>query len=90
MAAKTATGVSVRDQLREWTAANPLRVWRTQEGISMMQAASLLGVGMSTVQGWEAGSNFPSDENLVTLGRAVGNPGIMADWQKWYGARPRV
>lgn len=74
--------------LKEWVEANPLRRFRKENGITMMQAASMMGVGMSSVQLWEKGAQRPGEESLKKIGTLVRDPKISETWQQWYAARP--
>lgn len=88
----TVTEPSVRDRQRAWYGENPLRVWRARLGVSMMGAATLLGVGMSAVQSWEQGVHQPSEESIALLATTMGvKPTTLSrKWRRWYANRPTL
>lgn len=83
---------TLKDRNREWIARNPLRAWRHRYGLSMMDGAVALGIGLSSVQSWEAGAHFPTDESMQTIAGVIGeDPDRLArKWRSWYEARPTV
>lgn len=83
---------TVKQRVTEWRDKNPLRVARTAEGLSIFECASVLGVGQSSVQVWEAGSTTPGDEHLDAIARLAGvkTTTLMARWSKWLAERPTI
>ena len=45
---------------KEWKRSNPLREWRTENGVSIHEAASLMNVSMTSIQLWESNGATPS------------------------------
>lgn len=91
MAPTTQTDAPLAERRRAWVEKNPLRVYRTREGVTLMAAAALLGVGISTVQAWESGARLPSSEQYdglatVTAGDATK---LAAAWERWHARQPR-
>lgn len=70
----------------EWMERNPLRSWRKASGTSIMEAASRLGVSMTTIQLWERGVNVPTDENLQSLQGLIGDDAMR--WADWWNGKP--
>jgi transcriptional regulator with XRE-family HTH domain len=86
---------TVKVEIKAWTEQNPLRAWRksqTAGKVTLMEAASTLGVNMLTIQLWENGSNRPNDDNFLKLGRLLGvdQDVIVALWDHWYSQRPQA
>lgn len=88
-----AKGVSVmpvvlKDELREWVNRNPLRVWRREQGLSMRDVASLMGVSLASVESWEYGNAIPNDVNMSLLMRLTNIPDLPVQWNSWYREAP--
>lgn len=83
---------TIKDRIRDWIELNPLRRWRHRQELSMMDASGLLGVGMSSVQHWEQGAYYPSEESMVKLAAAMGVKveTLARNWRTWYAARATV
>lgn len=77
----------VPSQFDEWVNRNPLRQWRKERRVSIMQAASQLGASMTIVQLWERGVHIPGDDFMVKLEVMVGR-GCSAHWNEWYNNKP--
>lgn len=75
---------------RHWIEQNPLRTFRKHHQLSMMNAAALLDVNMTTIQQWESGSNRPNEENMQNLGRLLGVEQMCGLWDAWYNSKPRI
>ena len=78
-----------KDEFHAWIEHNPLRVWRKENRVAIMDAASRLGVSMTIIQLWEKGVHIPSDENLTRLEALVGDRTVQ-DWSDWYNAKPQL
>jgi len=76
-------------EIRSWIEENPLRQFRNKNGLTLMDAAGLLGVGMSTVQVWEKGASTPKDDKLERLAELLGEPKIEKTWETWLQSRPK-
>ena len=48
--------------------------WREKNHIQLKEIAADLGVGIATVQAWEAGKRFPNGDNLEMLANYTGVP----------------
>lgn len=81
---------TMTDRYREWIAQNPLRLWREQENVAIYAAASMLGLGVSTIQSWESGVYKPRDEHLDMLARLIDDPDLPDRWHRWYEQKPTV
>lgn len=79
---------TLTDRYKEWIARNPLRQWREQEGVAIYAAASMLGIGVSTIQSWESGVYRPKDEHLALLARLIEDDSLAERWRKWYAKKP--
>ena len=75
-------------QHKEWKRANPLREWRTEQGVTIHGAASMLGVSMTTIQLWESGGAHPSDDNMAKLNRITAMPNFSRRWEAWVKRNP--
>lgn len=73
---------------RKWKRANPLREWRAENGVTIHSASSMLGVSMTSIQLWEAGSAHPSRENMDKLVKVTGMPNIARRWEQWANRNP--
>lgn len=51
---------------------NPLKDFRTREGLSQDDLAKLLGVTRETVTRWENGSRKPDEERLSKIAKETG------------------
>jgi len=52
--------------------ARVLKLWRKRHRIPLKQMAADLGFAISTIQAWENGIRFPSNENLGLIIRYTG------------------
>jgi transcriptional regulator with XRE-family HTH domain len=77
----------VKQLLEGWLDRNPLRLYRKAYGLSVFQAAAMLGVGASTVQKWEAGAAVPSRELAESVERVI--PNFWERWREWKDAAPK-
>lgn len=73
-----------RKAFRTWREECPLRKWRKshEPPITIVDAASMLGVSMTLIQLWEKGVHYPSPENMTKLVSILGakTPGVWASW----------
>lgn len=83
---------TLKEQLTDWIESNPLRRWRHRQELSMMDASALLGVGMSSVQHWEQGAYYPSDDSVDKLAVAmkVKSDTLARNWKSWYAKKPSI
>lgn len=83
---KAAAGVD-RKVFKAWVNECPLRVWRIDNEVPIMQAASNLGVSMTLIQLWERGVHVPSGDNMRKLVDLLG-PTTGKRWAQWMNNRP--
>lgn len=74
-------------QLRAWLDECPFRRWRLEQGASIMETASLLGVSVTTIQNWEHGLKTPSDQHRAVVESVCGQD-VTASWTEWFDRRP--
>lgn len=79
-----------RDAVKAWVNSNPLRVWRfahEPRRLSILEAAELVGVGMSMIQMYERGVHKPGPSKTDRLASLLGTD--WSDrWDAWLAARP--
>ncbi len=77
-------------KLKAWELANPLRAWRTENGVSRQTVAGALGVTHTAVVAWEAGSNRPTGDNMESIARLMGLSAakLTEAWDNWRSASP--
>jgi transcriptional regulator with XRE-family HTH domain len=82
---------TLRDQRREWIERNPLRKWRAAQDLTMADVASMMNVAFASVQLWETGGRFPSDDALGRMSELTGrSPGTLSrSFARWQGGQPR-
>jgi len=78
------------DEVRGWIEANPLRRRRRRAGLSQMMAASMIGTGVTSIQVWENGSQFPGDDSLARIAAflELDEAALARAWRAWYRKRP--
>jgi DNA-binding transcriptional regulator YiaG len=74
---------------KEWVEGNPLRQYRIKNKITLNVAASMLSVGVYTVQRWEGGVVFPKEENMKKLSKLIGED-AENQWQEWMNKKPKL
>jgi DNA-binding transcriptional regulator YiaG len=72
---------------KEWKESNPIRIYRKENKLSLSVVASLLGVGVYTVQRWEDGAVSPNDDNMEKVVRLIGGDAAR-QWEEWLDSRP--
>ena len=74
----------------EWLSKNPLRKWRTREGVSIMTAAARIGCSTSSIQKWEAGASTPNLSSFVDIAAATGldSESLQRSWTRWSKQQP--
>lgn len=70
--------------------ANPLRVWRIEQGITAVLASTMLQVTVSTLTNWETGQSYPSPDNIEKIGNLTGILDIADVWINWFARFPNV
>ncbi len=76
------------NDLKAWMEENPLRKFRSKNKLSIMKAASLIGVGMSTIQTWECGAHLPKPESFEAMANVTGIENIEQLWMEWLNRKP--
>ena len=61
-------------------AAEKLRAWRLELGISQVRAAELIGVSAAAVCDWEKGKKIPRLAQAEKVARATSGAVPMLDW----------
>lgn len=74
---------------KAWREKNPLRVWRKEQGLSMMNASAVIGCGISTLQAWEYGSTQPQFD-VVASHMGVTATTLKRNWSAWTSKRPKA
>lgn len=74
--------------MKKWIEENPLRKFRKKHGLSMMNLASLVGAGMSTIQTWESGAHLPKPESFEAMAKVTGIDNIEQLWVQWLKQKP--
>ena len=86
--------LDIKTRTQEWIEENPLRVWRKSQknaegkSLSMRELASIIGVNLMSVQGWEVGNSFPSPGNMASIVQLTKDPGIVQRWYEWNAKGP--
>lgn len=78
----------LKTKVRQWVERNPLRIWRKEHGLSLNNAAALLGVGMWSVHGWEAGSYIPNAQNMAKIVEITKIEDMRDRWARWFEDGP--
>ena len=78
------------ETLKGWIEDNPLRKYRKKNNVSMMRAASMIGVGMSSVQAWEQGAHQPTRASFELLAKVSGIENIERQWELWLKKKPKL
>lgn len=93
MPKKTAGGVTTasRDAVKEWVEKNPLRAWRKAQKppVTILESASLLGVGMSMVQMYERGAHKPGPDRAEAFAKVLGSD-WSTRWDRWTKSKPTL
>ena len=71
--------------MQEWQGKNPLKAWYTARGMSQVDVAFLLGVGVQAVQRWIGGASMPNDANFVKMANVmqITVAELTAAWDAW-------
>lgn len=81
---------AVKDRHREWVQSNPLRRFRQDNKLSINDAASMLDVGISTIQAWEGGVYTPNEQHMRSLAELVDDPSLPRRWADWNATKPTI
>lgn len=71
------------ETLAPWRARNPLRVWRLTAGLTVADAAVMIGVSSNTLTKWEAGGGTPAPERMARMASVTRNNRIGQEWNTW-------
>jgi DNA-binding transcriptional regulator YiaG len=80
--------VGIKEDIQQWKQGNPIKLFRSKEGLSQSDLASLLGVATYTIQRWEEGSTKPSGDNGEKLEKVI--VGFNDQWEKWQKYKPSL
>lgn len=74
--------------MQAWKDRNPLRVWRSENGMTAFEVAARMGVSVQAMARWESGAAMPSVESLAKIALMMGRGEemvdvVMAEWQAW-------
>ena len=69
--------------LAPWRERNPLRRWRLTEGLTVADAAIMVGVSSNTLTKWEAGGGTPAPERMARIASVTRNKRIGQEWNTW-------
>ena len=88
----TDTAVTDRKAFKRWVNECPLRVWRLNEDVPILQTASALNKSMTIIQLWERGVHIPTPENMAGIARLTGVDvdKLTAAWLRWHDRKPSV
>lgn len=73
---------------KDWIEDNPLRTFRKEREITVMEAATRLHISLSMIQMWERGVHFPSPENMAKIVAFTEDPEIEQRWVTWKNSQP--
>ena len=74
--------------LHGWMARNPIKRLRDEQQLNRAQFAALVGVSVTAVANWEAGTNI-SEEKLADIASVFGTP-FKKKYQNWRDGRPEA
>ncbi|WP_303984212.1 helix-turn-helix domain-containing protein [Niallia circulans] len=80
--------MSIKKRLTEWKKESPIRKYRTQQGLSQADLASILGVAAYTLQRWEEGAMNPGEKNISKLKEVI--PEFEKKWREWKSDKPTM
>lgn len=92
--AKKSVGVILtpadREAQKAWVDRNPIRAWRFAQDprLTILEAAELLGVGMSMIQMYERGVHKPGARSAEACATYLGED-WSARWDRWLKSRPK-
>ena len=73
---------------RSWIEENPLRIFRKGNDIPQALAAAAMGTSKTTIQMWESGGAYPSNDSMELLQAYLNDSYISSKWQEWYKSCP--
>jgi transcriptional regulator with XRE-family HTH domain len=79
--------MSLSVRKKAWINRNPIREWRTAEGVDLAYVATKVGVSIHTVHRWEAGAANPTKHFLSILSVLL-NQDLKCLWPEWLKSRP--
>ena len=71
--------------MNEWKGNNPLKAWYAARGLSQVDVAAMLGVGVQAVQRWISGASVPNDANYCKMASVMEIPvyQLTEAWDAW-------
>lgn len=71
--------------MNEWKMKNPLKAWYSARGMSQVDVAAMLGVGVQAVQRWISGASVPNDANYCKMASVmeIAVIDLTAAWDAW-------
>ena len=71
--------------MSDWKERNPLKAWYSARGMSQVDVAFMLGVGVQAVQRWISGASMPNDANFVRMATVmqIHVTELTAAWDAW-------
>ena len=71
--------------MHDWKERNPLKAWYSARGMSQVDVAFMLGVGVQAVQRWISGASMPNDANFVKMANVmqITVVELTAAWDAW-------
>lgn len=75
---------------KQWIENNPLRRYRKENKLAVVNIAPTLEVSTNTIQAWEMGAKQPAPENLERIGKLIGDRQIDSTWESWRDERPAL
>jgi transcriptional regulator with XRE-family HTH domain len=90
--APSPTAVKRKEKIKAWIETNPLRLWRKNEGLAMMDVASSLDIAFSSIQQHEQGGYVPNEDTMAKYAGAMklSPEKLERDWLAWYNNRPPI
>lgn len=73
-----------------WESRGPIRRWRRRLGYTLEDLATETESSVSTVAGWEVGTNFPSYRKICVLARLMNRDPVRLEYaiRSWSERRP--
>lgn len=77
-----------QEAIAEWCDANPLRVWRSRNNLSLRRIAQLIGTNYNSVHDWEQGQYDPRPESMRRITACTNGDVTGVEWAKWRSTNP--
>jgi len=82
---------TTKERIGTWRDASPVRKWRLKNGLSLSDAAVLLGVSLTAITKWESGVNMPAESRFEQLAATMkfGSASTLRNaWGRWIESHP--